>query len=452
VFYLPVSWGFPVFQGLKLGQSVVNRKSRPLLEISPVEFLPIAHDQELRHFAVNFGFPMLARVQPVDDQVFEADDDAAQASFELDGFARGILAGELGSRSLNGHVQSLMDPIAALLDEAQLPQGRVESLAVDVGQVDVGREINLAGVIRKGQAPDEDRRRLAPVLQDAGDQTGHQHLAGEGSFGRADLRQDVFDIHGLMITTTDRGNKPGRGNLLPGFFIYTVVDEMSASSLLLAIQGQFGDNTLRAEYESFLAEALDMERTSREGPVWGTADKARLAELVERGRAGDLAAVESLYEMFKRPVFGLIYRHTQNQAVAEDLLQDVFLKIFTHFREVRDEGTFPGWVFRIALNTCYSYLRQKKAQGDKLVSLDDLGGNVEDRASEAVEKDLRGPLEQAIRTLAPRLRSVFVLHDVQGFKHEEIARTLGCAVGTSKSQLFKARIKVREYLRAKKAV
>ena len=227
---------------------------------------------------------------------------------------------------------------------------------------------------------------------------------------------------------------------------------MNSPGLILAIQGQIGDNTLRAEYKSFLEAALDMERASREGSVWGMADKARLAELVERGRAGDLAAMESIYEMFKRPVFGLVYRHTQNQAVAEDLLQDVFLKIFSNLRNVRDAGTFPGWVFRIALNTCYSYLRQKKAQGDKLVPLDDLGGNVEDRASEAVEKDLRGPLEQAIQTLAPRLRSVFILHDVQGFKHEEIARALGCAVGTSKSQLFKARIKVREYLLAKKAV
>ena len=227
---------------------------------------------------------------------------------------------------------------------------------------------------------------------------------------------------------------------------------MNACSLVLAIQGQIGDNTLRAEYESFLEAALDMERDPKGRSVWGTADKARLAELVERGRAGDLAAVESIYEMFKRPVFGLVYRHTQNRAVAEDLLQDVFLKIFSNLRNVRDAGTFPGWVFRIALNTCYSYLRQKKAMGEKLVPLDDFGGNVEDRTSEAVEKDLRGPLEQAIQTLAPRLRSVFVLHDVQGFKHKEIARTLGCAVGTSKSQLFKARIKVREYLRDKKAV
>jgi RNA polymerase sigma-70 factor (ECF subfamily) len=227
---------------------------------------------------------------------------------------------------------------------------------------------------------------------------------------------------------------------------------MSASSLLLAIPAQIGDNTLRAEYESFLEAALDMERASREGPVWGTADKARLEELVSLSRDGDLAATEALYEMFKRPIFSLIYRHTQNQAVAEDLLQDVFLKIFTHLREVRDAKTFPGWVFRIALNTCYSHLRQKRAQGDKFVPLADIEERLEAQGSQAVERDLRGPLNQAIGALAPRLRSVFVLHDVQGFKHEEIATTLGCSVGTSKSQLFKARIKVRDFLRAKRAV
>jgi RNA polymerase sigma-70 factor (ECF subfamily) len=242
------------------------------------------------------------------------------------------------------------------------------------------------------------------------------------------------------------------GNLLPPFFIYTGVDEMNACSLLLAIPGQFGDNTLRAEYKSFLEEALAMERASREGPVWGTADKTRLAELVALGRDGDLTAAEALYEMFKRPVFGLIYRHTQNSAVAEDLLQDVFLKILTHLRDVRDTKTFPGWVFRIALNTCYSHLRQKKAQGDKLVPLADIEERLEAPGAEAVERDLRGPLNQAVRALAPRLRSVFVLHDVQGFKHEEIARTLQCSVGTSKSQLFKARIKVRDFLKAKQAV
>jgi RNA polymerase sigma-70 factor, ECF subfamily len=227
---------------------------------------------------------------------------------------------------------------------------------------------------------------------------------------------------------------------------------MSAYTLVLAVQGRFGDNSLRADYNSFLEAALGMEREKGAGPVWGTADKARLDELVSRGRDGDLTAMESLYGMFRGPVFGLVYRYAQNRAAAEDLLQDVFLKVFSHMSNVRDAATFPGWVFRIAVNTSYSYLRQKRTQADRTVPLDDLEGNVEDRRSEPVERDLQRPLEQAIQALAPRLRSVFVLHDVQGFKHEEIARTLGCAVGTSKSQLFKARIKIREYLRARKAV
>jgi RNA polymerase sigma-70 factor (ECF subfamily) len=230
------------------------------------------------------------------------------------------------------------------------------------------------------------------------------------------------------------------------------VKEMSAFSLVLAVPGQIGDNGLRADYEAFLESILDVERDKGEGRLWGTADKARLEELVRRGREGDLAAQESIYEMFKRPVFGLLYRYAQNQAAAEDLLQDVFLKVFGHMSKVRDAATFPGWVFRIAVNTAYSHLRQKRTQADRLVPLDDVAGKIEDRTAAPVEKDIQGPLDAAIRSLAPRLRSVFLLHDVQGFKHEEIARTLGCAVGTSKSQLFKARIRVRAYLKAKGAV
>ncbi len=103
--------------------------------------------------------------------------------------------------------------------------------------------------------------------------------------------------------------------------------------------------------------------------------------------------MESIYEMFKRPVFGLVYRYAQNQAAAEDLLQDVFLKVFGNMRNVRDAATFPGWVFRIAVNTAYSYLRQKRTQADRLVPLDDLDGKIEDRTSAPVEKDIRGPLE-----------------------------------------------------------
>jgi len=227
---------------------------------------------------------------------------------------------------------------------------------------------------------------------------------------------------------------------------------MSAYSLFLAVQGQIGDNGSYANLGAFIEAALDMERVRGEGPAWGTADKALLEDLVTRGRAGDLAAMESIYEMFKGPVFGLLYRYAQNRAATEDLLQDVFLKVFTHMARVREAATFPGWIFRITLNTAYSHLRQKRVLNARLVPLGDVENRVEETASEPVEQDLRGPLEEAIQTLPPRLRSVFVLHDVQGYKHEEIARRLGCAVGTSKSQLFKARIRVRDHLRARKAV
>jgi len=227
---------------------------------------------------------------------------------------------------------------------------------------------------------------------------------------------------------------------------------MNALSLLLAVPGQIGHNSSRAEYETFLEAALAMRGDKGSEPVWGTADKARLDDLVTRGRAGDLAAMEAIYGMFKGPVFGLVYRYAQNRAAAEDLLQDVFLKIFSHIRGVRDASTFPAWVYRIALNTAYSHLRQKRTQTEKLVPLGDVEGRLEEPEIRTADRDLQGPLEEAIRALAPRLRSVFVLHDVQGFKHEEIALTLGCAVGTSKSQLFKARIKVRDFLKARKAV
>jgi len=227
---------------------------------------------------------------------------------------------------------------------------------------------------------------------------------------------------------------------------------MSAYTLVLAAQGRFGDNILRADQDAFLEALLTMGRNGGGESGWGSIDRTRLDELVARGRKGDLAAIETLYGMFKGPVFGLVYRYAQNRAVAEDLLQDVFLKVFSHMRNVRDAATFPAWVFRIAVNTAYSHLRQKRVQDDRTVPLEDVERSLEDRKGEAVERDLQGPLEEAIGRLAPRLRSVFLLHDVQGFKHEEIARSLGCAVGTSKSQLFKARIKVRDFLRSKGAV
>jgi RNA polymerase sigma-70 factor (ECF subfamily) len=109
--------------------------------------------------------------------------------------------------------------------------------------------------------------------------------------------------------------------------------------------------------------------------------------------------------------------------------------------------TFVAWAYRIALNTCYSYLRQKKVEFQKTVSLSDVEDTVQVISRDiSPENDVRKPLDKAIETLPHRLREIFLLHDVQGFKHGEIARMLGLSVGTSKSQLFKARLKLRNYL------
>jgi RNA polymerase sigma-70 factor (ECF subfamily) len=170
-------------------------------------------------------------------------------------------------------------------------------------------------------------------------------------------------------------------------------------------------------------------------------------ELVKRSQSGDSEAMEEIYQRLKRPLFNLIYRYTYERATAEDLLHDVFIKVFNHIHDVNEEGAFVGWVYRIAINTSLSHLRSKKSKVRDTMSLDALNSQVADRSQAKPESFLlRKPLERAIKTLPPKLRSVFLLHDVQGYKHAEVSQMLGCSLGTSKSQLFKARMKIRHQL------
>jgi RNA polymerase sigma-70 factor (ECF subfamily) len=218
-----------------------------------------------------------------------------------------------------------------------------------------------------------------------------------------------------------------------------------AQALTLALRGQIGDNNLRPDRERFVGAWTSVT----EDQIVDIKDIAVLERLLARGRTGDDRAMESIYEMFKVRVFQLAYRHTYNPVIAEDLLQDIFLKVFTHLGDVRNAETFPAWVYRIALNTCYSYLRGKKLRSERTVPLREIEGKLDEAVYDTHEKEIGKPIDDAIQVLPPRLRSVFVLHDVEGFKHGEIARMLGCSVGTSKSQLFKARLRVRSLLKDK---
>lgn len=175
-----------------------------------------------------------------------------------------------------------------------------------------------------------------------------------------------------------------------------------------------------------------------------------LIRLVGLCRAGDTRAMESLYHHFKSSLFSLAFRYTYNFAVAEDLIQDIFIKVFTNLHTLDKEKFFVGWLYRVSVNTCLSYLRSHKRWLQKTISLEEVESYLSDASAEGVEKAADLPLEEAIQNLPPRLKSVFLLHDVQGFKHQEIAAILGCSVGTSKSQLFKARMKLRKHLEKKK--
>jgi len=166
-----------------------------------------------------------------------------------------------------------------------------------------------------------------------------------------------------------------------------------------------------------------------------------LFDVVNRCQGGDAKAMETVYTHYKSSLFNLAYRFSKNHASAEDLLQEIFIKIFTQIDKLRSPEALKSWLYRIAVNTCVSHTR-KKAQS-KEISLDDVNemdGSKEDPSF------LGKSLERAITFLPPKQKAIFLLHDVQGFTHDEIAGIMKLRQGTSKSQLFKARMKLRELL------
>jgi RNA polymerase sigma-70 factor (ECF subfamily) len=196
------------------------------------------------------------------------------------------------------------------------------------------------------------------------------------------------------------------------------------------------------------AMSEDQNRKNTEPASSARADL--LLEWLERCRTGDTLAMSAIYDHFKSSLYGLAFRYTRNHAVAEDLLQDIFVKVFSNIHTLDNDNTFVGWLYRIAVNTCLSYLRTHKRIYRKEVPLDDVEAYITHKSTHKPEDMMNKTLDAAIQRLSPRLKSVFMLHDIQGFKHEEVAQIMECSVGTSKSQLFKARMKIREYLKKKK--
>ncbi|MGH9642418.1 MAG: RNA polymerase sigma factor [Terriglobales bacterium] len=174
-------------------------------------------------------------------------------------------------------------------------------------------------------------------------------------------------------------------------------------------------------------------------------------ELVQRARAGDPDAFASLFNAHKSKIYSLCLRMTSNTAEAEDLTQDAFLQAFRKLGTFRGDSALSTWLYRVAVNTVLMHLRKK---GLRMMSLDQPveeqdgkvkreQGKIDDRLSGSVD---RIALTRAMKELPAGYRTIFVLHEVKGYEHHEIARLLHCSVGNSKSQLHKAKTRMRELL------
>jgi len=179
---------------------------------------------------------------------------------------------------------------------------------------------------------------------------------------------------------------------------------------------------------------------------------AKETQLIARAQRGDEEAFAALFEAHKRRVYSLCLRMLGNPTEAEDLTQEAFLQLFRKIATFRGESAFSTWLHRLSVNVVLMHLRKK---GLNQISLDE----TENSQGEPIKRDYgdddrrlvgsidRIGLNRAIEELPPGYRTVFILHDVEGYEHNEIADIMNCSIGNSKSQLHKARLKLREWFK-----
>lgn len=175
--------------------------------------------------------------------------------------------------------------------------------------------------------------------------------------------------------------------------------------------------------------------------------------LVRRAQKGDTEAFGTLFHTHRSRVYSLCLRMTRNVAEAEDLSQEAFLQVFRKLPTFRGDSALSTWMYRVAVNTVLMYFRKR---GRPQFSIDDEqagneNGKTKKRDYGAIDFQLSGcvdriALARAIKELPHGYRKIFLLHEVEGYEHREIARLLRCSVGNSKSQLHKARLRMRELL------
>lgn len=185
------------------------------------------------------------------------------------------------------------------------------------------------------------------------------------------------------------------------------------------------------------------------------------SELIEHAQRGDAGAFTALYHTHKRRIHGLCYRMTHNRELAEELTQETFVQIFRKLNTYRGDAAFSTWLYRVAVNVVLMALRRGCKHDDEVPLEDDtsdelgLRSPLQRLAREddhlMVSLDRIG-LQRAVAELPAGYGIVFVLHDVYGYRHSDIAELLGCSVGNTKSQLHKARLRLRRRLLGKPEV
>ncbi len=175
-------------------------------------------------------------------------------------------------------------------------------------------------------------------------------------------------------------------------------------------------------------------------------------ELAQAVSHGAISSMADLYERHRRMVFALCLRMTGNSWEAEDLTQDIFIQLISKVGSFRGEGQFTTWLYRLTTNQVLMHMRSVMRRRESPSLFDDLGVDIR-VAKHSLARQLtdRITLDAALRKLPSGSRSVFVKYDVEGYNHQEIAGIFGCSVGNSKSQLHKARRRLRKLLGLKRA-
>ena len=188
---------------------------------------------------------------------------------------------------------------------------------------------------------------------------------------------------------------------------------------------------------------------SLEVPRVVTPERATDYALAQRAAEGDMQAFEELFRQHRRLVYGLCLRMTQNVAEAEDITQDVFILLHRKVGSFRGESQFTTWLHRLTVNQVLMRFRKNRSRREEALEdcdAQDFTVGVAHAGPNRLQLIDRMALDRALEKLPPGYRAAFILHDVEGYEHEEVAELLGCAVGTSKSQLHKARAKLRKIL------